>query len=136
MHSAPFKRSTSAGNVRAAPDQVLVDIADYVLNYKIRSEQTYATARLCVTDSLACALDALDVPECTKLLGPVVPGTVVPHAARVPGTRYELDPVTAGFLSSYERPIWHFLMNAHQSSVPWRVSVGKMEGCEWSMQSS
>ena len=54
-------------------------------------------ARLCVADTLACAFDALEFVECTRLLGPVVEGTVVPNAARVPGTRYALDPATAAF---------------------------------------
>jgi 2-methylcitrate dehydratase len=84
-------------NVRPAPDQVLADIADYALNYTIKEPSTLDAARLCAIDALACALDALDFPECTKLLGPLVPGIVVPHGARVPGTRYELDPATAAF---------------------------------------
>ncbi len=84
-------------NVRPAPDQVLADIADYALNYQVKEPATLDAARLCTLDALACALDALDFPECTKLLGPLVPGIVVPHGARVPGTRYELDPATAAF---------------------------------------
>ena len=86
----------TTSNTRPAPDQVLVDIADYVLNFKV-SQPAIDAARLCMTDTLACALDALDFPECTKLVGPVVVGTSVPHGSRVPGTRYELDPVTATF---------------------------------------
>src|SRR5258705_10797327 len=82
---------------KIGPDQVLVDIADYVANYRIRSEQAVDTARLCMTDTLACALYALDYPECAKLVGPIVPGTIVPNGARVPGTNYELDPQTAAF---------------------------------------
>ncbi|HEU0289172.1 MAG TPA: bifunctional 2-methylcitrate dehydratase/aconitate hydratase [Burkholderiales bacterium] len=85
-----------ARNVRPAPDKALVDIADYVVAGRI-GEAALASARLCLTDTLACALDALDHPECTKLLGPLVPGTVVPHGARVPGTSHELDPATATF---------------------------------------
>jgi len=90
-------QSASSNNVRAAPDKVLADIADYVLDYKIESERAYDNARLCLTDSIACALYALDVPECARLLGPWVPGTVVPNGARVPGTRFELDPLNAAF---------------------------------------
>src|SRR5687768_984137 len=82
---------------RNPPDKVLVDIADYVVNYRIRTTEAMASARLCMTDAIACALDALDYPDCTKLIGPVVPGTVVPHGSRIPGTAYELDPVTATF---------------------------------------
>ena len=82
---------------RPAPDQVLVDIAEYVFKYEIQSELAYTTARLCLIDTLGCGLEALDYPACTKLLGPLVPGTVVPNGAKVPGTRYELDPVQAAF---------------------------------------
>ena len=34
---------------------------------------------------------------CMKLVGPLVPGTIVPNGARVPGTQYQLDPVSAAF---------------------------------------
>lgn len=86
-----------SSNKRPGPDKVLVDIAEYALNYRISRPTALESARLCMLDALACALDALDYPDCTKLLGPVVPGTVVPHGSRVPGTAYELDPVTATF---------------------------------------
>src|SRR5690606_38302760 len=79
------------------PDQVLVDIADYVINYQVQSELAYTTARNCLIDTLGCGLEALEYPACTKLLGPVVPGTIVPHGAKVPGTPYQLDPVQAAF---------------------------------------
>src|SRR6202795_318060 len=78
-------------------DQVLVDIADYVCNYAIESELAYATARNCLIDPLGCGLEALEYPACTKLLGPVVPGTIVPNGAKVPGTAFQLDPVQAAF---------------------------------------
>jgi 2-methylcitrate dehydratase len=87
----------AASNLRPQPDQLLVDIADYVTKYKIQSEEAYQTARYCLMDTLGCGLLALQYPACTKLLGPVVLGTVVPNGARVPGTRYELDPVAAAF---------------------------------------
>jgi 2-methylcitrate dehydratase len=89
--------SASAAGARPAPDQVLVDIADYVADYAIASEPAYTIARYCLLDSLGCALAALACPPCAKLLGPVVPGTVVPHGARVPGTSFQLDPVQAAF---------------------------------------
>ena len=82
---------------RPAPDQVLVDIADYVTAYEIRSEAAYETARYCLMDTLACGFMALKYPACTRLLGPVVHGATMPGGARVPGTSYELDPVTAAF---------------------------------------
>lgn len=84
-------------NVRPDVDQELLDIARYVVGQSIDSAEAYQTARYCLLDSLACALLALRYPACTKLLGPVVPGTVVPQGARVPGTAYVLDPVKAAF---------------------------------------
>ena len=81
----------------AQPDQLLSDIADYVINREIRSDLAYTTARLCLLDSLGCAMQALTYPACTRLLGPIVPGTTVPRGARVPGTRFTLDPVQAAF---------------------------------------
>jgi 2-methylcitrate dehydratase len=82
---------------RADWDQVLVDIADYVCDYKIDSDLAYETAHYCLMDTLACGFQALDYPACTKLLGPVVPGATLPGGARVPGTSYELEPVMAAF---------------------------------------
>lgn len=84
-------------NVRPEFDRVLIDIADYVLNYRIGSALAYETARYCLLDTLGCGLQALDFPACTKLLGPLVPGLTMKNGARVPGTDYELDPVQAAF---------------------------------------
>jgi 2-methylcitrate dehydratase len=84
-------------NLRPAPDQELVDIADYVADCYIDSAEAYETARHCLMDALGCGLLALCYPECAKLLGPIVPGTVVPNGARVPGTQFVLDPVKAAF---------------------------------------
>ncbi|MEJ1127740.1 bifunctional 2-methylcitrate dehydratase/aconitate hydratase [Variovorax sp. CCNWLW225] len=90
--------SAHISNVRPEPDQVLVDIVDYVLDHQqITSALAYETARHCLIDTLGCGLEALEYPACTKLLGPVVPGTVVPHGAKVPGTPYQLDPIQAAF---------------------------------------
>lgn len=84
-------------NNRPEYDQVLQDIADYVLNYSIDSQEALDTARHCLMDTLGCGLLALRFPECTKHLGPIVEGTVVPFGARVPGTSYRLDPVKAAW---------------------------------------
>jgi 2-methylcitrate dehydratase len=89
--------STHISNERPAPDKVLVDIAEYALGYEVKSELALKTAQHCLMDTLGCGLEALEYPACTKLLGPIVPGTVVPNGARVPGTSYELDPVQAAF---------------------------------------
>ncbi len=89
--------SSHISNVRPEPDQVLVDIVDYVLNYEISSDVAYETARNCLIDTLGCGLEALEYPACRKLLGPIVPGTTVPNGAKVPGTQFALDPVQAAF---------------------------------------
>ena len=84
-------------NIRPDYDQVIQDIADYVLDYRIDSEEAWDTARNCLMDTLGCGLLALRFPECTKHLGPIVEGTVVPNGARVPGTQFRLDPVKAAW---------------------------------------
>ena len=89
--------SAPISNVRPQPDEVLTDIADYVADYEIRSDEAYRTAHYCLLDTLGCGFEALEYPACTKLLGPIVPGTVVPNGAKVPGTPYQLDPVQAAF---------------------------------------
>ena len=89
--------SAPVSNVRPKPDKVLVDIADYAAAFKITSKEAFETARLCLLDTLGCGLEALSYPACTKLLGPIVPGTVVPNGAKVPGTQFQLDPVQAAF---------------------------------------
>lgn len=89
--------SAHISNVRPKPEAVLVKIADYATKYKINSASAYETARYCLIDTLGCGLEALEYPACTKLLGPVVPGTVVPNGAKVPGTQFQLDPIQAAF---------------------------------------
>ena len=89
--------SAHISNVRPKPDKVLVDIVDYVTKYKIKSKEAYETARYCLIDTLGCGFEALEYPACTKLLGPIVPGTVVPNGAKVPGTQFQLDPIQAAF---------------------------------------
>lgn len=84
-------------NTRPHYDKELVTIADYIANYKITSPEAYSTARYCLMDALGCAMLALQYPACTRLLGPIVEGTVVPLGARVPGTAFELDPILAAF---------------------------------------
>lgn len=84
-------------NNRPQPDQVLSDIADYVCEFDIQSSEAYDTARNCLIDTLGCGLLALNFPECTKLLGPLVEGTIVPYGARVPGTKLRLDPIKAAW---------------------------------------
>jgi 2-methylcitrate dehydratase len=89
--------SAPISNIRPKPDKVLTDIADYVTRYTVSSDEAYETARYCLMDTLGCGLEALEYPACTKLLGPIVPGTIVPNGAKVPGTQFQLDPVQAAF---------------------------------------
>lgn len=84
-------------NNRPDPDKVLTDIAAYVTNYNGASPEAYTTARHCLMDTLACGIMALKFPACTKMLGPVIPGTIVPHATPIPGTSHMLDPIKAAF---------------------------------------
>lgn len=91
-----MSHSTNLAN-RPAPDKVLVDIADYVLDYEITNADTLNTARNCLIDTIGCGLLALAFPECTRHLGPIVPGAEVQGGARVFGTGYELDPVKGAF---------------------------------------
>ena len=84
-------------NIRPDYDQVIQDVADYVLSYRVESAEALNTARNCLMDTLGCGLLALRFPECTKHLGPLVEGTLVPNGARVPGTSFRLDPVKAAW---------------------------------------
>jgi len=89
--------STFISNVRPKPDKVLTLIADYATKYQVTSEEAYETARYCLMDTLGCGFEALEYPACTKMLGPIDPETVVPRGAKVPGTKFQLDPVQAAF---------------------------------------
>jgi 2-methylcitrate dehydratase len=82
---------------RPDPDQVMVDIADYVVDYNIQSSEAFATARYMLLDSLGCAMLAMKHPECVKHLGPLVPGADMRGGVKVPGTSHELDPVQAAY---------------------------------------
>ena len=89
--------STHISNVRPKPDKVLTLIADYATEFQIKSNEAYETARYCLMDTLGCGFEALEYPACTKLLGPIDPATVVPNGAKVPGTKFQLDPVQAAW---------------------------------------
>jgi 2-methylcitrate dehydratase len=89
--------SAHISNVRPRPDRVLTLIADYATKYQVKSATAYDTARYCLMDTLGCGFEALEYPACTKLLGPIDPETVTPRGAKVPGTRFQLDPVQAAF---------------------------------------
>jgi 2-methylcitrate dehydratase len=84
-------------NEQTKVDTLLEEIADYVLHKDITSTEAYETARYVLLDTLGCGILALNYPECTKLMGPIVPGTTVPNGSRVPGTSFVLDPVRGAF---------------------------------------
>jgi len=87
----------SNSNEQKSTDEILNEIADYVMNGEIDSEEAFSTAQYVLIDSIGCGVLALSYPECTKLLGPITPGTYVPNGTRVPGTPYVLDPVQGAF---------------------------------------
>lgn len=89
--------STSDSNIRPPYDKELVEIADYIEDYIITSSEAYHTAAICLMDALGCGMLALRFPECTKLLGPIIPGSNIPGGARIPGTQFVLDPIQAAF---------------------------------------
>jgi 2-methylcitrate dehydratase len=89
--------SSHIAKVKQEFDKEIIDIVDYVENFEIKSDVAYETAWNCLLDTLGCGLEALEYDECKKLLGPLVPGTVVTNGVRVPGTNYELDPVQGAF---------------------------------------
>merc|ERR1712000_343607 len=69
-------------------DPEIKDIASYVHNTPIDSDLAFDTARFAFLDTLGCGLEGLRFKECTKLLGPIVEGTVVPNGTKVPGTPF------------------------------------------------
>ena len=85
------QKPDSTDATRPPADGVLSDIAEYVLDYQVRSDEAEATARLALMDALGCAFYSLGNAQCTRALGPVVPGATLDGGARVPGTRYQLD---------------------------------------------
>src|SRR6202012_6109369 len=89
--------SSHISNERPQPDKVLADLVDYVLNYEIKNDLAWKTAHYCLLDPLGCGFEALTYPACTKFLGPIVKGTIVPNGAKVPGTPFQLDPIQAAF---------------------------------------
>src|SRR5918999_72743 len=89
--------SSTTSNIRPSPDALLVEIAAYAAGELPSSAEALDTARYCFMDTLGCGLLALRYPDCTKHLGPIVPGAFLPNGARIPGTAWQLDPVHAAF---------------------------------------
>jgi len=51
--------SEIVSNIRPAPDQILVELADYAANYLPKSQEAIDTARYNLIDTLGCGLLAL-----------------------------------------------------------------------------
>lgn len=92
---ATLEKHNPPSNKTPEFDEVIQRIAKYVHNYEIKSDLALSTARYCLIDTIGCGLEALHHKECTKMLGPLTEGTTVTKGAKVPGTKYELDPVEA-----------------------------------------
>lgn len=111
--------SEAISNIRPQPDRILVELAEYALQHEVTSKLAYDTARYCLMDTLGCGLEALSYLDCTKLIGPVIPGTAVQNGAKVPGTNFQLDQMRAAFsLGCMVR--WHRLQRclARRGSLP------------------
>lgn len=79
-------------------DPPIQSLTTYLYNHTISNPTAYASARIALLDALGCAIEtASKSTEAQKLLGPRVPGTIVPHGFRVPSTEYQLDPVKGAF---------------------------------------
>ena len=110
-------RQTPQSAERPAPDAVLTAIADYVLGSTSSSDLAYETAHYCLMDTLAAAFRRCEYPACTKLLGPVVPGTVVPNGARVPGTQLRARSGAGGLQHRRHDPLAGFQRHLARGGV-------------------
>ncbi len=79
---------------------LVVALADYAAGIASDDGAAIRTARHCLIDALGGGLEALRQPECAALIGPLVPGSMMPGGARVPGTSLELDPAQAAFCTT------------------------------------
>ncbi|KAF2190468.1 2-methylcitrate dehydratase [Zopfia rhizophila CBS 207.26] len=94
---SPLKSVAPPASSKREYDPEIKDIASYVHNTPIDSDLAFDTARWVFLDTLGCGLKALEFQQCRNILGPVVEGTVVPNGTKVPGTKYQLDPVLGAF---------------------------------------
>jgi 2-methylcitrate dehydratase len=97
LQTATANQTAPAPSQHKGYDPEITDIANYVHNYSVDSELAFDTARWVFLDTLGCGLEGLRFKECSKLLGPVVEGTIVPNGTKVPGTPFQLDPVNGAF---------------------------------------
>lgn len=74
-----------------------IAIADYATTFVINGGSAIDTARDCLVAALTRGFEALRDPARASLVGPLVPGAMMPGGARIPGTSLELDPPQAAF---------------------------------------
>lgn len=88
----------SSSSIATTYDKIIVDIKNYVYHYEVSSEKAWADSRTALLDALGCAIEtAASNTDCKDVLGPIVPGTMVPDGFRLPGTCYRLDPIKGAF---------------------------------------
>ncbi|MGH8180151.1 MAG: MmgE/PrpD family protein [Steroidobacteraceae bacterium] len=116
MLHAPLEVEDQTGSVG-----LVAAIADYAASYAIDGDSAIQTARHCLIDALAQGLEVLRDPSRALLIGPLVPGALMPGGARVPGTSLELDPAQAAFCTSLMlcRPV---------NGSPWLSSLSGSAG--------
>ena len=78
-------------------DELIRSIVGYTYDYECEPEKARSVAILPLLHALGCAMEALDNAEVLRMIGPVVPGTVVPNGFKLPGTLHVLDPVKGAF---------------------------------------
>lgn len=80
--------------MRAPPDDLIVQIAKYVVHPPEFSQEAYETARLALYDALGCALYALRYNDCVKRITPLFD---VDKGFPIIGTSLIADPINAAF---------------------------------------
>lgn len=78
-------------------DGILTDIVTYVYHYEVTDANSFSRARILLLDSFGCAMESLNDNSVKKIIGPYIPGTLVPDGFRLPGTAMQLDPVKGAF---------------------------------------
>lgn len=84
----------------ASTVSLVIALADYAATPATLGDNIVGTARHILIDALGRAFEALRDPECAALIGPLVPGALMPGGARVPGTSLELDPAQAAYCNA------------------------------------
>jgi 2-methylcitrate dehydratase PrpD len=105
-------------------------LADYATGFAIADAAAIRTARHCLIDALGSGLEALREPECAALVGPLVPGSMMPGGARVPGTSLELDPAQAAFCTTLMlcRPASHGNWMTSRSAFGALLAIADYQG--------